>query len=189
MLSLGIESASDDLRQDMMKRLERQKIQTAFRNMREAGITSFAFFILGYPGDTAATIEQATKYALELDPDFANFYPAVPYPGTEMYEKCRRDGLLTTDDWSKLEYSYYVLRGNGLDEHIVMAAINRARRRFFLRPRYFVRHLGEIVRIALTNRGTVSEILSRIVFGRPLTDATALGAPWSSASPSPKTAL
>ena len=117
MLSLGIESASDDLRQDMMKRLERQKIQTAFRNMREAGIKSFAFFILGYPGDTAATIEQTTKYALELDPDFANFYPAVPYPGTEMYEKCRRDGLLTTDDWSKLEYSYYVLRGNGLDEH------------------------------------------------------------------------
>ena len=36
----------------MLKRLERQKIQIAFANLREAGIKSFAFFIYGYPGDT-----------------------------------------------------------------------------------------------------------------------------------------
>ena len=27
-------------------------------------------------------MEQTTDYAIALDPDFANFYPAVPYPGT-----------------------------------------------------------------------------------------------------------
>lgn len=189
MLSLGIESASDALRQDMMKKLERQKIQTAFRNMRQAGIKSFAFFILGYPGETLDSIEQTTKYALELDPDFANFYPAVPYPGTDLYDKCRREGLLTTVDWSKLEYSYYVLRGNGLDEQVVMAAINRAKRRFFLRPRYLARHFGEIARIALTNRAVVSEVLSRIVFGRRVHDATRLpGDHATPGAPSPKPA-
>ena len=39
-------------------------------------------------------------------------------------------------DWSKMEYPYYLLRGNGLDERVVMDAINRAKRRFFLRPGY-----------------------------------------------------
>ena len=64
-------------------------------------------------------MEQTIDYAIALDPDFANFYPAVPYPGTALYEKCVRDGLLPAgadDDWSKMEYSYYLLRGNGLDE-------------------------------------------------------------------------
>ena len=54
MLALGIESESEEVRKDMTKRLERQKIQTAFKNMRDAGVKSFAFFIFGYPGETVA---------------------------------------------------------------------------------------------------------------------------------------
>ncbi len=113
MLSLGIESESDEVRRDMMKKLEREKIKTAIQNLRKARIKSFAFFIFGYPGDTPASIRRTASFAREIEPDFANFYPAVPYPGTEMYEKCKRDGLLVSDDWSKMEYSYYLLRGNG----------------------------------------------------------------------------
>ncbi len=89
MLALGIETESEEVRKDMVKRLERQKIQAAFRNMRDAGIKSFAFFIFGYPGETPQTMEQTTKYAIELDPDFANFYPAVPYPGHRAVRKSR----------------------------------------------------------------------------------------------------
>ena len=61
MLALGIESESDEVRKDMVKRLERQKIQAAFRNMREAGVKSFAFFIFGYPGETLSTMEQTDR--------------------------------------------------------------------------------------------------------------------------------
>ena len=114
MLALGVESESDDVRKDMAKRLERQKIQTAFRNMRDAGIKSFAFFIFGYPGETPASMDQTIDYAIELDPDFANFYPAVPYPGTALYDKAMRDGLLrpgAADDWSKMEYLVLPARG------------------------------------------------------------------------------
>jgi radical SAM superfamily enzyme YgiQ (UPF0313 family) len=175
MLALGIESESDEVRKDMAKRLERQKIQAAFRNMREAGIRSFAFFIFGYPGETPATMDQTIDYAIELDPDFANFYPAVPYPGTALYEKCVRDALLPAeagDDWPKMEYSYYLLRGNGLDERIVMDAINRAKRRFFLRPGYMARHVGDVARIAVTKQSIVWQVLSRAVFGTRIVDTS-----------------
>ena len=146
---MGIESESEDVRKDMVKRLEEQKVRAAFRNLREAGIKSFAFFIYGYPGETAESMERTTAYALDLDPDFANFYPAVPYPGTDLYEKAKREGLLASEDWSLMEYSYYVLRGNGLDEASVMGAIQRARRKFFLRPKYLARHAGDLVQGAL----------------------------------------
>jgi radical SAM superfamily enzyme YgiQ (UPF0313 family) len=177
MLALGIESESDDVRKDMVKRLERQKIQIAFRNMREAGIKSFAFFIFGYPGETLRTMEQTTEYAIELDPDFANFYPAVPYPGTALYDKCVRDGLLSPEDadWSRMEYSYYILRGNGLDERIVMEAIGRAKRRFFLRPGYMFRHAGDVARLTLTKQSIVWQTLSRTVFGARVVETRPAG--------------
>lgn len=175
MLALGIESESDELRKDMVKRLERQKIRAAFSNMRDAGIRSFAFFIFGYPGDTPKTMALTTDYAIELDPDFANFYPAVPYPGTALYDKCVREGYLRPEaaDWSKMEYSYYQLRGHGLDERLVMDAINRAKRRFLLRPGYIARHLGDFTRLALTKQAIVWQVLSRTLFGSPVVDARA----------------
>ncbi len=64
MLALGIETESEEVRKDMVKRLESQKIEAAFRNMRDAGIKSFAFFIFGYPGETLETMNQTVNYAV-----------------------------------------------------------------------------------------------------------------------------
>jgi radical SAM superfamily enzyme YgiQ (UPF0313 family) len=175
MLAMGIESASTEIRKDMVKRLEEQKIRTAFANLREAGIKSFAFFIFGYPGDTAESMSATTAYAIDLAPDFANFYPAVPYPGTALYEKVRHEGLLASEDWSKMEYSYYLLEGQGLNARLVMAAINRAKRRFFLRPGYLGRHLADLARLAWTKPSIVTHLASRILFGQRVVDATPAG--------------
>jgi radical SAM superfamily enzyme YgiQ (UPF0313 family) len=165
MLALGIETESEDIRKNMVKRLERQKIQTAFRNMRDAGIKSFAFFIFGYPGETPETMEHTVDYAIELDPDFANFYPAVPYPGTALYAKAVQEGWLVEEDWSRMEYSFYLMAGHGLDERIVFDAINRAKRRFFLRPSYVARRMGDVVKLMMTKPAIVRQVLSRAIFG------------------------
>ena len=97
MLALGIESESEEMRKDMVKRLERQKIQTAFSNMRDAGIKSFAFFIFGYPGETLADDgpdDRATRSSwIRTSP--TSIRPC-PIPGTALYEKCVREGLLPT---------------------------------------------------------------------------------------------
>jgi len=185
MLALGIETESDDVRKDMVKRLERQKIEAAFRNMRGAGIKSFAFFIFGYPGETLESIDHTVRYAIALDPDFANFYPAVPYPGTAMYDKVVKEGLLPEGaeaDWSKMEYSYYLLSGNGLNDRVVMQAIHRAKRRFFLRPSYLARHIGDVARLAMSKQAIFLRVMSRTLFGsnavdtsvRPFRNATIL---------------
>jgi radical SAM superfamily enzyme YgiQ (UPF0313 family) len=170
MLAMGIETESEELRKDMVKKLERGKIQIALNNMRAAGIRSFAFFIFGYPGESLATINRTIEYAIELDPDFANFYPAVPYPGTALYDKVVKDGMLVEEDWTRMEYSYYLLRGNGLDEHVVMDAINRAKRRFFMRPGYIARRLGDVVKLAATKPSIFGQIATRTIFGSKVPD-------------------
>jgi len=177
MLALGIETESEETRKHMMKRLEGQKIAAALANMRSTGIRSFAFFILGYPGETPASLDRTIDYAISINPDFANFYPAVPYPGTALYEKAKRHGWLASEDWSRMEYSYYLLRGNGLDESVVMQAIHRARRRFYLRPAYIARHAGDLFRLALTKGGATWGFAARMVFGARVSDVAAPLAP------------
>jgi hypothetical protein len=64
-----------------------------------------------------------------------------------------------------MEYSYYLLRGNGLDEAVVMDAINRAKRRFFMRPAYLARKLGDVLKLAATKPHIFRQIASRTLFG------------------------
>jgi radical SAM superfamily enzyme YgiQ (UPF0313 family) len=171
MLALGIETESEATRKDMMKRLEGEKIRTALANMRRAGIRSFAFFILGYPGDTRESLDRTARYAVELNPDFANFYPAVPYPGTELHAKAKREGLLKDEDWSRMEYSYYLLSGNGLDEATVMDAVRRSMRRFYLRPGYLAAHAGDVVRLASSKWSVAWPLATRMILGTDRPDA------------------
>ena len=77
-----------------------------------------------------------------------------------------------SEDWTKMEYSYYLMKGNGLDEQVVMDAINRAKRRFFLRPGYMVRHLGDVARVAVSKQSIVWQVMTRTIFGAKVIDTT-----------------
>jgi hypothetical protein len=70
-----------------------------------------------------------------------------------------------------MEYSYYLLKGNGLDEPVVLDAINRAKRRFYLRPGYIARHSGDIFRLASTKWNLAWHVGTRVLFGTPVTHA------------------
>ncbi len=54
-----------------------------------------------------------------------------------------------------------------------MGAINRAKRRFYLRPSYLARHAGDITRLAITKWAVAWHVASRVLFGAPVTDAAA----------------
>ena len=164
MLSFGVEAWSPDSRDAMQKKLGQVAIRAAVANLRAAGIFSFAFFILGYPGETRTSMERTIDYASELDVDFAGFYPAVPYPGTVMGDRAAASGWLThPDDWSRLEYSHYAMRDGDLDEAAVLSMIARARRRFYLRPRYVAQHAWDLARVAMTKPGVTARMARQML--------------------------
>jgi radical SAM superfamily enzyme YgiQ (UPF0313 family) len=101
MLSFGIEAGDPARRDAMQKRLADEPIVAAVRHLGRAGIRSFGFFILGYPTDTPETMAATSRYARTLGLDFAGFYPAVPYPGTELGDRAAASGWIESpDDWS-----------------------------------------------------------------------------------------
>lgn len=160
MLSFGIEASAPERRDEMQKRLQEPAIVEATANLRRAGIKSFAFFILGYPGETRRSMAATIDYACALDIDFAGFYPAVPYPGTALGDRAAAAGwVVNGNDWSRLEYSHYTMRSGELDEPSVMGAIARARRRFYLRPQYLARHAWDLLRVATTKPAITARVL------------------------------
>lgn len=154
MLSFGIEADLEDRRNAMQKRLADAPVRAAIANLRAAGIRSFGFFILGYPGETRASMTRAIDHAASLGLDFAGFYPAVPYPGTGLGIRAAAEGWLSApDEWPALEYSRYAMRPPGLDEPLVLSMIARARRRFYLRPGYLAHHALDLARLAASAPG------------------------------------
>ena len=96
---------------------------------------------------------------------------ALPRHGA-LREVRKRDGLLASEDWSRMEYSVLPARGNGLDEQVVMEAINRAKRRFFLRPRYLAEAPRGRGSPGLDQAGIVTHLLSSVLFGQKVVDVS-----------------
>jgi len=140
-LGVGVESAKENIRGLMNKKLEPMAIEAGFKNLKKVGIKSYAFFILGYPGETTEDMQQTIDFALKLDPDFVSFYPAVPYPGTRFAKKCAGLGIIKEKCWRKLEYSNYVLQNKNLNDKIVLKMIARGYRQFYFRPKYLLRSI------------------------------------------------
>lgn len=132
----GIETAS----QDQLDRYEKQtsiaEIQRALRAARKAGIRSVGTFILGFPNEDRASIQNTIRFALELDPDYAAFNTYVPKTEAMGFDS----SLNHRYDQSGIESNTHP--GNGvLTGEEIMFWRRQAVRRFYLRPRYLLRQL------------------------------------------------
>lgn len=81
------------------------------------------------------------KFAKESGIDFAQFTAMTPYPGTEVYEIARREGLLTTDDWSRFTTVKSVMRTKELTVEDISSLIALAYKKFYLRGSFVFRQL------------------------------------------------
>ena len=159
MLALGIETESEEIRKDMVKRLERAEDPGGVQQHARRRDPVVRVLHLRLPGrDAGRRWTARSSYAIELDPDFANFYPAVPYPGTALYDKCvTRRAARRAKDWSRMEYSCYLLRGNGLDEHDRDGRDQPRQATLLPAPGLHRRaRLGDVVKLALTEAGASS---------------------------------
>lgn len=77
-------------------------------SLKDNGIKTNGFFIIGYPGETIENINETLQYANDLPLDQRGIYIATPYPGTGLYEECKREGYLKFDGeqlYNKLMYN------------------------------------------------------------------------------------
>jgi anaerobic magnesium-protoporphyrin IX monomethyl ester cyclase len=96
---LGLESGSQTTLDFMKKQMTVEDGVRAVRLYRDAGIEVAAFFIVGYPGETEASIEKTFALALSLPLDEISFNVPVPLPGSALWE--RLGGPDEGRDWTR----------------------------------------------------------------------------------------
>jgi anaerobic magnesium-protoporphyrin IX monomethyl ester cyclase len=144
-VGFGVESASQDLLDRSGKRLSLSSVREAFQISKKLGLNTWGFFIIGFREETLERALATFNLALELDPDFAKFFPLVPYPGSQTYESLVEGDRLRLTDWTR-----YGLYGRSvpslceLGSEELRSLVSVFYRRFYLRPGKLVRRLLKV---------------------------------------------
>jgi len=109
--------------QESDKRIEdksyKEVVKKAFNMSAEVGISTSATFIIGLPGDTKESVQETIDFAKELNPNYAIFYAAMPYPGTELSRIIKERGGKLPKNWDD-----YRLMSSDIASSKMLAAFN-----------------------------------------------------------------
>jgi anaerobic magnesium-protoporphyrin IX monomethyl ester cyclase len=143
-LAFGIEAASERVRNDVDKGFGQEKIFRTIEKVREAGINVIANYIFGLPEDDSESMQATLDLALELNCEFANFYSAMAYPGSQLYNLAVKERWPLPEKWSG--YSQHALDTLPLPtKHLSGSDVLRFRDHAF---QVYFRHPGYLTMIA-----------------------------------------
>lgn len=131
----------------MMQLVEKKttidQVRKVFQWTHEAGIDTFAYFIIGYVGETDRTMRATIDLAKELNPRYVMFTKATPLPETPLMTASIKAGLIDANYWRD-----FVLgkRTEPMKPCVPNASewVERAYREFYLRPSRMLKQLTYI---------------------------------------------
>ncbi len=138
-LFVGVESADQQRLNELNKKTTIERIKKTFELTRKHGIRTIASVVLGMPGDTRENIENTIKFVKNLEPSYAIFSLATPYPGTAFYQEVMKNNLIKIDDWSKYTLLSPVLETVDCSLEELKRLQKKAFRDFYARPLYLIR--------------------------------------------------
>ncbi|MFQ5762321.1 MAG: B12-binding domain-containing radical SAM protein, partial [Candidatus Bathyarchaeia archaeon] len=141
-LYFGVETGSQRVLDLMGKAAKLEQAVKSFEIAKQEGVKPMGAFILGYPGETLDEMMQTIKFAINLDPDYAQFSVLTPYPGTPVYDELRAKGLLLTEDWDKYTVLEPLIKYErfGYTAKDVGKMLRKAYYMFYFRPSYLRKH-------------------------------------------------
>jgi radical SAM superfamily enzyme YgiQ (UPF0313 family) len=131
MISYGIESGSQKVLDEANKGTRIEQAYEAVRYAKEAGIKTVGHFILGLPGETEVSIEHTINYANQLGLDIAQFYCAVPFPGSRLYERALKEGWIKNSDYGCFKQDNALMELSTVSPQVVNRYREIAYRKFY----------------------------------------------------------
>ncbi|MBU1121678.1 MAG: radical SAM protein [Candidatus Omnitrophota bacterium] len=99
-LALGIESANIKVRKGVTKgQFDSEDVKKVIDMIHESGIHIVANFIFGLPEDNLESMGETLTLSKELNCEYTNFYVAMAYPGSKLYEETSNNGISLSDNW------------------------------------------------------------------------------------------
>ncbi|MDA8083508.1 MAG: radical SAM protein [Nitrospiraceae bacterium] len=119
------------------------QIRKAVKAAQEVGLKVSTPFMFGIPGETFEEGLETIRFAVELNPDIANFHAITPFPGTYLYDNLERFGTVSAE---LTDYTYqgaaFIPYSMTRDEIVRLRQI--AFRSFYGRPSFLLKRLLEL---------------------------------------------
>lgn len=98
---IGFESLNPKVLQAMGKswNTKQREYTESLSKLRDHGITVYGTFVFGYDQDDPDVFERTLEFALEQKMALAAFNHLVPFPGTALFDRMKKDGRLLHDKW------------------------------------------------------------------------------------------
>jgi anaerobic magnesium-protoporphyrin IX monomethyl ester cyclase len=138
---MGVESADQQLLDEVNKQTTVEKIKNAFEISRKEKIRTIASVVLGMPGDTHESVKKTINFVKDLNPSYAIFSLATPYPGTKFYQQTFEKDLIKVKDWSKYTLISPILETVDFSLEELKKLQSTAFKKFYLRPAYIIRQV------------------------------------------------
>lgn len=150
-IAIGVETGSARMLQIIKKNVTKEQILSCFKMVRDAGIKTRAYCMLGLYDEKLEDMEQTIEFAKELDPDVIGFTLYTPFPGTVDYKRAIEDGSLQgTPYWETQNVPEFNFLENPVytPKHVtseqLMKMHKKAIRSFYFRPKYVLRQFSQI---------------------------------------------
>jgi len=165
-LTLAVESGDEEVLKKIIHKPTRlDQLEKAAKMIRARGIGTYAFFIIGFPGETKEQIHRTLDFSLRLDPDRMSLFIYNPLPGTPLFEECVAKGYVSPDEMAE-DADYF--EGRFDTPEWTRDELHRLRRNWFWRyhfgliGRHPVRFLNSYGSLVVRPRQTL-EVLKRLV--------------------------
>ncbi|MFA5020216.1 MAG: radical SAM protein [Candidatus Pacearchaeota archaeon] len=144
-VAFGVESGNQIILNNVKKGTTIEKIEKAYKLAKKLKIETWGFFMLGLYGENKKTIRDTINFAKKLNPDIAKFHILKPYPGTEIFDQLKKDGLIIEFDYSKYGiHTPPVHRLNDITPDELIDLSKKAYREFYLRPSKIIQQITRI---------------------------------------------
>ncbi|MDD1770720.1 MAG: radical SAM protein [Methanomassiliicoccales archaeon] len=143
-ISYGVESGSQKILDTADKRIKVEQARDAILWAKNEGIKVFASFIIGLPGEDWSTVRETIRFVGDTLPTSAEFNVAVPYPGTELYDRVvGKDQQL---DFRSLYQHAAVVGTKSLSPSDLDEARRMAYRSLYFNPRWWMSNVKHVLR-------------------------------------------
>lgn len=119
------------------------QIRKAVKAAKEVGIRVSTPFMFGIPGETFEEGLETIRFAIDLDPDIANFHAITPFPGTHLYDNIEKYGTIS-DELSDYTYQGAAFIPYSMTREEIIKLRQIAFKRFYSRPSFMVRKLLDL---------------------------------------------
>ncbi len=166
LLVAGFESGDQQILNNINKGATIEQAAQFALNAKKAGLRVHGCFMVGNKGETRETMNKTLQFALKLNPDTAQFFPLMVYPGTRAYLWAKDNSYIRAEsyrDWLTNEGLHNcVLNTENLTAQELVDFCDNARRKFYLRPQYIAKKVADVIMNPSEIRRTVKA--SKVLF-------------------------